>query len=200
MPKRLFPGTLRLVWWTVSLPLSPSPIKHPPLTLPLPLFPHLPLFRDTQTRLSLTLTPAQTDNTEGLRDYELHQHALVKIQYDSLCDVPDVNRCLIMGYSGQNPYVMTYGHNIWQEKFKKERRSNNAKWLSEEERSKRRAEREKRLEAEGAGEDAIGEERERERERVRKARIGVKVDEIIMSNEESETQRLLGDVDPDDMA
>lgn len=174
---------------THQTPTSPSPTLFPPPTLP-----------RHPNPLSPTLTPAQTDNTEGLRDYELHQHALVKIQYDSLCDVPDVNRCLIMGYSGQNPYVMTYGHNIWQEKFKKERRSNNAKWLSEEERSKRRAEREKRLEAEGAGEDAIGEERERERERVRKARIGVKVDEIIMSNEESETQRLLGDVDPDDMA
>lgn len=96
-----------------------------------------------------------------------------------------------MGFSGQNPYVLTYGHNIWQEKFRKEKRANNAKWLSEEERSKRRAEREKRLEAEG------GEAAEKERERAKKSGLSFKIDELIMSNEESETQRLLGDKDED---
>ncbi|KAF1348987.1 hypothetical protein BDV97DRAFT_195967 [Delphinella strobiligena] len=129
---------------------------------------------------TLRLTWWTTDNVQGLRDYELHQHSLVKTQYDSLCGIPDVSRCMIMGFSGQNPYIMTYGHNIWQEKFRAEKRKNNEKWLSEEERSKRREERERREEAAG------GEGGEK------KKGLSGKIDELIMSNEESETQRLLG--------
>lgn len=81
---------------------------------------------------------------------------------------------------------MTYGHNIWQEKFRKEKRKNNEKWLSEEERSRRREERERRIEA---GEEVGQAEK--------KSGLSVKIDELIMSNEESETQRLLGGADED---
>ncbi|KAL1303445.1 hypothetical protein AAFC00_006834 [Neodothiora populina] len=156
VPKALYPGNLRLTWWT-------------------------------------------TDNKQGLRDYELHQHALVKLQYDSLCELPDVRRCMILGFSGQNPYILTFGQNIWQEKFKREKRANNAKWLSPEEREKRLAERQKRLDAAGVAAAGHDDDEKAGTQHVEDKKNGIsfKIDELIMSNEESETQRLLGGTDED---
>ncbi|TVY49118.1 hypothetical protein LOCC1_G001215 [Lachnellula occidentalis] len=43
---------------------------------------------------------------EGMKDYELHQATLVRENYEMLCSHPDVRRVLVMGYSGQNPWVL----------------------------------------------------------------------------------------------
>lgn len=92
---------------------------------------------------------------------------------------------------------MVYGHNIWQEKFKKERRANNAKWLSPEERSRRRAEREAKLQDQ---EDAARGSGDAKEARPKESALLKSINQLIMSNEEAETQRLLGDVDQEDMA
>jgi hypothetical protein len=43
---------------------------------------------------------------EGMKDYELHQATLVRENYEMLCAHPDVWRVVVMGYSGQNPWVL----------------------------------------------------------------------------------------------
>jgi len=43
---------------------------------------------------------------EGMKDYELHQATLVRENYEMLCAHPDVRRVVVMGYSGQNPWVL----------------------------------------------------------------------------------------------
>jgi hypothetical protein len=53
-----------------------------------------------------------------MKDYELHQFALVRENFDVLLALPEVRRVVIMGYSGQNPYVLgDRGSNPWAEKF-----------------------------------------------------------------------------------
>jgi len=64
-----------------------------------------------------------TDNdTQGMKDFELHEYALVREAYDEALRQPDVVRALVMGYSGQNPYIMYGGKNPWVERFERERR------------------------------------------------------------------------------
>ena len=105
---------------------------------------------------------------------------------------------MIMGYSGQNPYVMTYGQNIWQEKFAKEKRAGAAgsqpHIMSEEERSRRREERERREEDKRAENGEGGAAAVKGR-----SRLGDRINEVILRNEEQETMRLLGDDDREDM-
>lgn len=53
-----------------------------------------------------------------MKDYELHQYGLVRDNFDVLLAMPEVRRAMIMGYSGQNPYLVgDRGSNPWQEKF-----------------------------------------------------------------------------------
>ncbi|KAI4842487.1 hypothetical protein E4T44_06517 [Aureobasidium sp. EXF-8845] len=137
-PKRLFPGTLRLVWWT-------------------------------------------TDNKQGLRDFELHQSELIKSLWDSLLDNPDVSRALVTGYSGQNPYVLSYGDNPWLTKEQKERlvrRENDEMWARK---SARRVETRSKA-------DRFEDEKAADR---RKEQILEHIDEVIQSNEDAEKERLL---------
>ncbi|KEQ87828.1 hypothetical protein D6D19_05431 [Aureobasidium pullulans] len=139
VPKKLFPGTLRLVWWT-------------------------------------------TDGVQGLRDFELHQSELIKSLWDSLLDNPDVARALVTGYSGQNPYVLSYGDNPWLTKEQKERlvrRQNDEIW------AKKSA---KRVETRSK-EDRFEDEKEAIR---RKEQILEHIDEVIQSNEDAEKEKLLG--------
>jgi hypothetical protein len=107
VPKKLFPGTLRLVWWTVSLLFSFS------------------FFLGNQRMYLLAdmIAKTKTDGTQGLRDFELHQSELVKSLWDTLLENPD--------YSGQNPYVLSLGDNPWLTKEQKEkliRRQNEEMW------------------------------------------------------------------------
>lgn len=61
------------------------------------------------------------EGNEGMKDYELHQYALVRDNFDVLLALPEVRRVVIMGYSGQNPYVLgDRGTNPWAEKFGRE--------------------------------------------------------------------------------
>jgi len=48
-----------------------------------------------------------TDGNEGNKDYPLRKYREVRDQYETLLNHPDVKRCLITGYPGQNPYAMT---------------------------------------------------------------------------------------------
>jgi hypothetical protein len=45
------------------------------------------------------------DGSQGLKDYDLHQYVHVRDNFDVLLDRPEIHRVIIMGYSGQNPYV-----------------------------------------------------------------------------------------------
>jgi len=61
------------------------------------------------------------DGSEGMKDYELHEYALVRDNFDVLLKLDEVRRVVIMGYSGQNPYLMSAGgRNPWQDKFRRE--------------------------------------------------------------------------------
>ncbi|RDW74955.1 hypothetical protein BP6252_06097 [Coleophoma cylindrospora] len=52
------------------------------------------------------------DGSEGHKDYELHQYALVRDNFDGLLALPEIRRCLVTGFAGQNPYVA--GNNPWE--------------------------------------------------------------------------------------
>jgi signal transduction histidine kinase len=61
------------------------------------------------------------DGNEGLKDYELHEYALVRDNFDVLLRLDEVRRVVIMGYSGQNPYILgDGGRNPWQDRFQRE--------------------------------------------------------------------------------
>jgi hypothetical protein len=61
------------------------------------------------------------DGNEGFKDYELHEYAIVRDNFDVLLKLDEVRRVVVMGYSGQNPYVMgAGGRNPWQDKFRRE--------------------------------------------------------------------------------
>lgn len=58
------------------------------------------------------------EGNEGMKDYEMHEYALVRDNFDALVALPEVRRVIVMGYSGQNPYVIgDRGRNPWREKF-----------------------------------------------------------------------------------
>jgi hypothetical protein len=63
------------------------------------------------------------ENTQGIKDYELHEYILVQESWEELCKQDEVRRCLVMGYSGQNPYVRADGgSNPWVEKFQRDQK------------------------------------------------------------------------------
>lgn len=62
------------------------------------------------------------DGTQGLKDYELREYEKVREDWLKLCDLEDVSRALVMGYSGQNPYTMGK-NNPWVERFQRERKN-----------------------------------------------------------------------------
>ncbi|KAL3424142.1 hypothetical protein PVAG01_03423 [Phlyctema vagabunda] len=76
-----------------------------------------------------------TEGTQGVKDYELHQYELVRNNFDGLLALPEVRRCLITGYSGQNPFVMS--SNPWADADKKFKRDKKA----QEERNQKQAQR-----------------------------------------------------------
>lgn len=62
-------------------------------------------------------------NTQGIKDYELHQYQTVRDDWGKLLDMDDVRRAIVMGYSGQNPYILgNNGSNPWVDKFAREKR------------------------------------------------------------------------------
>jgi len=88
----------------------------------------------------------------------------------------------VTGYSGQNPYVLSYGDNPWLTKEQKERlvrRQNDEIW------AKKSA---KRVETRSK-EDRFEDEKEAIR---RKEQILEHIDEVIQSNEDAEKEKLLG--------
>ncbi|CAD6439297.1 100c1ce5-9f3a-4242-bf0b-e5a499dbb541-CDS [Sclerotinia trifoliorum] len=63
-----------------------------------------------------------SDNKECIKDYELHEYKLVREAWESLFNLPDVKRAIVMGYSGQNPYVKDFGDkNPWEDKIEREK-------------------------------------------------------------------------------
>jgi hypothetical protein len=98
-----------------------------------------------------------------------------------LLDNPDVSRALVTGYSGQNPYVLSYGDNPWLTKEQKERlvrRENDEMWARK---SARRVETRSKA-------DRFEDEKAADR---RKEQILEHIDEVIQSNEDAEKERLL---------
>lgn len=130
----------------------------------------------------------QTDTNKGIRDFELYQSELVKSLWDSLLDNPDVSRALVTGYSGQNPYVLTYGDNPWltpEQKAKLKKRQTDEMWA--------------RKSANRIATRSKGDREEDEKAAARrKEQILEHIDEVIQSNEDAEKERLLG-VDKEDV-
>lgn len=63
------------------------------------------------------------EDKECIRDYELHEYKFVREAWEKLFTLPDVKRAMVMGYSGQNPYVKDFGGvNVWEEKIEREKR------------------------------------------------------------------------------
>lgn len=57
------------------------------------------------------------DKKQGLKDFDLHEHELVRKAFYDLDGMKEVERVVVMGYSGQNPYII--GDEEWQEGGKK---------------------------------------------------------------------------------
>jgi len=56
-----------------------------------------------------------------MKDYELHEYALVRRNFDVLLELDEVRRVVVIGYSGQNPYVLgAGGRNPFQDRFARE--------------------------------------------------------------------------------
>jgi hypothetical protein len=66
----------------------------------------VPKFHNTGTLRIIWWTH---DGNRGLKDFELHEFMIVREKFDVLLALPDVRRVLIMGYSGQNPYLLRPG-------------------------------------------------------------------------------------------
>ena len=99
-----------------------------------------------------------------------------------------MSRAFVTGYSGQNPYILSYGDNPWLTKEQKERlirRQNDEAWAKK---SARRVETRSK-------EERFEDEKEAVR---RKEQILEHIDEVIQSNEEAEKERLLA-VDREDV-
>lgn len=132
------------------------------------------------------------DGNEGMKDYELHEYALVRNNFDVLLKLDEVRRVVIMGYSGQNPYVMgAGGRNPWQDKFRREFRKV--------EREAREAKLAQELTERGPGPSMSKEERARvEREKKerldnsKEGRIGklIDIEELLDEHEREEQERM----------
>lgn len=96
-----------------------------------------------------------------------------------MLDIPDVARALVMGWSGQNPYVLSYGDNPWLTKEQKQKL--------------RRKEQEEMWAKKSARRFATRQAGENEKDGAeRKENVLQHIDEVILSNEEAEKEGLLG--------
>jgi hypothetical protein len=136
---------------------------------------------------TLRLTWTTTSGTSGLKDYELHEYAQVRDNFDVLLKLPEVRRVMIMGYSGQNPYILgESGRNPWVEKF------------SRMEREKRRTERGNRKadqgsSSEGPGTGPVGgrTKNEENMDNIKEGRIGklVDIEEVLEKVDKEEEEK-----------
>jgi hypothetical protein len=117
-----------------------------------------------------------------MKDYELHQYALVRENFDVLLAMPEVRRVVIMGYSGQNPYMVgDRGANPWAEKFGRD-------WAQLKKERKRAA-----VGGSGMKSEKEEEAEERTRERMdasKEGRVGkvVDIEKIIEENDKVEEE------------
>lgn len=92
------------------------------------------------------------DKTQGLKDYELHEYALVREHFDVLLNLDEVRRAVIMGYSGQNPYILgAGGRNPWADKFERQKRAR----ASQEEIKRRDKEKRQRMDSSREGRTGV---------------------------------------------
>ncbi|KAF4553534.1 Hypothetical protein D9617_6g092650 [Elsinoe fawcettii] len=61
-----------------------------------------------------------TDNTFGKRDYLLREHSEAQTGWETLCNLPEVQRAMIVGYPSQNPYSID-GKSQWKLQEQKKR-------------------------------------------------------------------------------
>lgn len=50
-----------------------------------------------------------TDKNQGFKDYQLHEYAQVRENFDELLKMEEIRRVVIMGYPSENPYVVEAG-------------------------------------------------------------------------------------------
>jgi hypothetical protein len=135
---------------------------------------------------SLRLTWWMRDGTQGMKDYELHEYAQVRANYDILLNMPEIRRVLITGYSGQNPYILVNGTNPWQDKFRRmEKEGRRAKLFQQTAEGKWRGNH-------NAGTDKSGSSGNTKAGR---SGILVDIDEVIAQNDKAEEERMRTDSD-----
>jgi hypothetical protein len=113
------------------------------------------------------------DGTRGMQDYDLHKYALVRDNFYALDAMKEVTRVIVMGYPGQNPYMLDEV-----EKFGKKGKGWEHKEMSPEEKRKRKEKAEEMMNQTAEGrtgklidiEDVIERSEEREEEKMRKMR------------------------------
>jgi hypothetical protein len=63
------------------------------------------------------------DGNSGMKDYELHEFALVRKSFDAMLELDEVRRVVVMGYSKLDPYTVgAGGKNMLADRFEKESR------------------------------------------------------------------------------
>jgi hypothetical protein len=77
------------------------------------------------------------DGNQGMKDYGLHEYVQVRDNFDVLLALDEVRRVVIMGYSGQNPYVLHADGRGIGDKYKDEKK----RGLEGKEREKKQKER-----------------------------------------------------------
>jgi len=123
------------------------------------------------------------DGNKGMKDYDLHEYAMVRNNFDVLLNMPEIRRVVIMGYSGQNPYIMgKEGRNPWADKF--EREFGNAR--------RQKREQENAEAPEGSAERAKWEKEKIDRmNNSKEGRTGmmVNIEEVIAKNDKAEEEK-----------
>jgi hypothetical protein len=141
------------------------------------------------------------DGSQGMKDFELHDYILVREKFDVLLDLEDVRRVVVMGYSGQNPYVRNQGMAGWgerkgqleKEKEKMEEEARRAREAKEREEAKWREERglNTDLKKGPAFNPGVGSSKEG-MDNAKEGRVGtiLDIEDIIEQSERAEEERL----------
>jgi hypothetical protein len=124
------------------------------------------------------------DGNRGEKDYDLHEYQQVRTNFDVLLNMPEIRRVVVMGYSGQNPYLLVNGTNPWQEKFRRmDKEGRRAKVLREKAEGKRPGEHKAEMNNEKGRPGPFGIDKE--------GRMGILVDieDVIEQNDKAEEER-----------
>jgi hypothetical protein len=124
------------------------------------------------------------DGNRGEKDYDLHEYQQVRTNFDVLLNMPEIRRVVVMGYSGQNPYILVNGTNPWQEKFRRmDKEGRRAKFLQEKAEGKRPGDDKAEMGNESGRSGPSGLDKEG------RNRILVNIEDVIEENDKADEER-----------